>query len=264
MIDPISRRLLRGAPPHGPLMLMYHSVQPEGRTPNWPWAVSAASFCKQLDFLQSEGYQTMTMSELAAGQARQAERCVVITFDDGYVDNMAACDALAERGMRASWFIVSGSIGREPDWPADGRPVGRLLDATELRQMHAAGMEIGSHTVSHARLPDLDDGALTRELVDSMAAIEDAVGAPVTSFAYPYGLFDARCEEAVRRSGYTAACTTRTGWAMRDGDPLKLRRLTVFNDDSLSRFARKLHFGSHDVAWSDMARYAMRRLGWAH
>lgn len=242
-------------------MLMYHSVQRASAVPDWPWAVSERSFREQLDLLQGEGYQTLTMGDLAACRLQAGARCVVITFDDGYVDNLAASEALAKRGMCASWFIVSGSIGREPAWPADGRPAGRLLDAGELREMHAAGMEIGSHTVSHARLPDLDDAALAQELTDSKSALEDAIRAPVSSFAYPYGLWDARCEEAVRRAGYAAACTTRTGWATRDGDPFKLRRLTVFNHDSLGRFARKLYFGSHDVAWSDMARYATRRLG---
>lgn len=242
-------------------MLMYHSVQRDLRVPDWPWAVSADSFCKQLDFLQGEGYQTLTMGDLATGGMKPAARCVVITFDDGYVDNLAASEALAIRGMCASWFIVSGSIGREPAWPADGRPAGRLLNAAELRQMHAAGMEIGSHTVSHARLPDLDEAALARELSDSKSALEDAIGAPVSSFAYPYGAWDERCEAAVCQAGYAAACTTRTGWAMRDGDPYRFRRLTVFNHDSLGRFARKLYFGSHDVGWGDIARYALRRVG---
>lgn len=243
-------------------MLMYHAVTREKTAPDWAWAVSQEAFCAQLDFLNAEGYQTLTMGELASGRTKPTDRSVVITFDDGYVDNLAASEALAKRGMCASWFIVSGSIGREPAWPADGRPTGRLLNAAELREMHAAGMEIGSHTVSHAKLPDVDDATLARELTDSKAALEDAIGAPVSSFAYPYGLWDARCEDAVRRAGYTAACTTRTGWAMRDGDPFKLRRLTVFNHDSIGRFARKLYFGSHDVAWGDVARYAMRRLGW--
>ena len=261
-LDPITRFLHDRAGTHGPVMLMYHAVQRGAQTPSWPWAVSERAFCAQLDFLKAEGYQTITMGDLATGRAKPAGHCAVITFDDGYVDNLTASEALAKRGMRASWFIVSGSIGREPAWPADGRPVGRLLNAAELREMHAAGMEIGSHTVSHARMPTLDDAALARELTDSKATLEGAIGAPVSSFAYPYGLWDARCEEAVRRAGYTAACTTRTGWAMRDGDPFKLRRLTVFNHDSLGRFARKLYFGSHDVAWSDVARYAMRRLGW--
>ncbi|MDP2266893.1 MAG: polysaccharide deacetylase family protein, partial [Thiobacillus sp.] len=51
----------------------------------------------------------------------------------------------------------------------------------------------------------------------------------------------------------------RTGWALRDNLPYQLRRLTVFNTDTLSSFARKLYFGSHDVRWQDMARYALRR-----
>ena len=66
--------------------------------------------------------------------------------------------------------------------------------------------------------------------------------------------------QAVQRAGYRTACTTRTGWALRDGDPYRLRRLTVFNTDTASTLARKLYLGSHDVRWSDLARYATRRL----
>lgn len=240
---------------------MYHAVQQGALYPDWPWAVSERSFCAQLDFLQDEGYQTLTLKELASLPSKPDKRTVVLTFDDGYVDNLAACDELLRRGMRASWFIVSGSVGQHPRWPVDGRPSGRLLNSAELRQMHQAGMEIGSHTVSHARMPELDDTSLDRELTESKAALEYTIGAPVSSFAYPYGAWDGRCAAAVRRAGYATACTTRTGWALRDGDPYQLRRLTVFNHDSLSSFARKLYFGSHDVAWSDVARYALRRIG---
>lgn len=242
-------------------MLMYHSIQSDKAKPAWPWAVSMQQFREQLDFLVTECYSTPTMGELVSVPPEQwSGRTVVITFDDGYVDNLAACEELQKRGMRASWFIVSGSVGEFPHWPEDGRPDGRLLNAAELRQMHAAGMEIGSHTVSHARMSELDDASLRRELTDSKAALEDAIGTPVSSFAYPYGAWDARCADAVRKAGYAAACTTRTGWAMRDGDPYRLRRLTVFNNDSLGSFARKLYVGSHDVAWTDIARYALRRL----
>jgi peptidoglycan/xylan/chitin deacetylase (PgdA/CDA1 family) len=242
-------------------MLMYHSIQSDQAKPAWPWAVSMQQFREQLDFLLTERYSTPTMGELVSAPLEQwSGRTVVITFDDGYVDNLAACEELQKRGKRASWFIVSGSIGKSPHWPEDGRPGGRLLNAAELRQMHAGGMEIGSHTVNHARMPELDDASLRRELTDSKAALEDAIGAPVSSFAYPYGAWDARCADAVRKARYAAACTTRTGWAMRDGDPYRLRRLTVFNNDSLSSFARKLCVGSHDVAWTDIARYALRRL----
>lgn len=241
-------------------MLMYHAVQPGAASPAWPWAVSLPRFCAQLDFLQAEGYKTLTMAELAASPQPPRGRSVVITFDDGYVDNLAARDALLQRGMRATWFIVSGSIGTDPGWKGDGRPAGRLLNAGELREMNASGMEIGSHTVSHVRLPTLGDEELARELADSKAALEDCLGMAVTSFAYPYGAWDARCVTAVRDAGYAAACTTRTGWALRDGDPLTLRRLTVFNTDTTASLARKLYFGSHDVSWRDIAGYALRRL----
>lgn len=259
--DPISRFLHRSAGGHGPVMLMYHALQQGHRTPKWPWAVSAQAFQRQLDFLQTEGYQTMTVRDIACSQERLDGRTVVLTFDDGYVDNLAAYDEVLKRNMRASWFIVSGSIGREPGWPEDGRPKGRLLSAGELREMHAAGMEIGSHTVSHARVTELSKQQLDQELSASKAELEDTIGATVSSFAYPYGAWSEDCEGAVRRAGYAAACTTRTGWAIRDGNPYRLRRLAVFNNDSLSRFARKLYFGSHDVAWSDVTRYALRRTG---
>lgn len=260
-LDPLTAYLHRSAGEHGPVMLMYHAVTRGTQAPEWPWAVSEKSFCKQLDFLSAEGYKTITMGDLATTLVKPTGRTVVITFDDGYVDNLAACDELVRRGMNASWFIVSGSVGQLPRWLADGRPDGRLLNAAELRRMHDAGMEIGSHTVSHARMPELDDTKLSRELTDSKAALEDVIGAAISSFAYPYGAWDERCAEAVKGAGYAAACTTRTGWAMRDGDSYRLRRLTVFNHDSLGSFARKLYFGSHDVAWSDIARYALRRVG---
>lgn len=261
MIDPFSRYLHAQAGEHGPVMLMYHSVQPGKARPAWPWAISMQALCAQLDFLAAEGYSTPTMGELAAQPANKwAGRTAVITFDDGYVDNLAAFEALHKRGMRATCFMVTGSIGKEPNWPADGRPAVRLLNCTELRELHVAGMEIASHTVNHARLTELDDDALREELRQSKAMLEDTLDGPIGSFAYPYGACDERCVAAVAEAGYTAACTTRTGWALRDNDPYKLRRLTVFNTDSLGSFARKLYFGSHDVGWRDLAGYALRRL----
>ncbi|MEW6118575.1 MAG: polysaccharide deacetylase family protein [Pseudomonadota bacterium] len=254
--DPVSYLLHRAGRAHGPLMLMYHAVAAGKGAPDWPWAVSMQRFRTQLDFLADAGYRTPTMRELVEAPERFAgTRTAVITFDDGYVDNLYACEALASRGMRASWFIVAGSIGRPPGWPDDGRPRGRMLNARELQEMREAGMEIGSHTVNHVRLTEADDPTLANELTDSRHQIEDALGHPVFSFAYPYGAWDTRCADAVAAAGYAAACTTRTGWAMRDGDPYRLRRLTVFNVDTLGTFARKLAYASHAVSWPELARY---------
>lgn len=259
MIDPISNRLYRNAGEHGPVILMYHSVSPGKNTPAWPWAVSLERFRAQLDLLKDGGWKTPTLHELISDPERYKTRTALITFDDGYVDNLAACEELQRRGQHATWFIVSGSIGISPTWPSDGRPTGRLLAKDDLRQMQSVGMEIGSHTTSHVRLPALDDTALRRELIDSKAALEDVLGRPVSSFAYPYGAWDERCADEVKAADYDAACTTRTGWAMRDRTPYHLRRLTIFNHDNAASFARKLYFGSHDVQWLDILKYAFRR-----
>jgi peptidoglycan/xylan/chitin deacetylase (PgdA/CDA1 family) len=258
--DPLSALLHRNAGQHGPAMLMYHAVTPGASTPAWPWAVSMQRFRDQLDFLAAAGYATPTLGELVSRPASAwTGRTAVITFDDGYADNLAACAELQKRGMRASWFVVTGAIGDAPTWPADGRPAGRLLNAAELREMDAAGMEIGSHTVSHVRLTEVDDPHLHQELLDSRATLEDLLGHAVGSFAYPFGAWDARCAAAVRQAGYTAACTTRTGWALRDGDPYLLRRLTVFNDDTASSLARKLLFASNEVSWNAVARHFVQQ-----
>jgi peptidoglycan/xylan/chitin deacetylase (PgdA/CDA1 family) len=261
MIDPLSRALLRHTGEHGPIMLMYHAVTPGKVPPAWPWAVSTQQFCDQLDLLAMEGYATPTMGELVAAPAEKwNRRTAVITFDDGYVDNLAACEALQRRGMRATWFIVSGSIGNAPHWPADGRPESRLLNTAELREMREGGMEIGSHTVNHVRLTQADDAQLAAELADSRAMLEDRLGTGVGSFAYPYGAWDDRCAQAVKQAGYLAACTTRTGWALRDGDPYSLRRLTVFNVDTASTLARKLHFADNEVSWPVLARHGLNSI----
>ncbi|HEX7972571.1 MAG TPA: polysaccharide deacetylase family protein [Thiobacillus sp.] len=242
-------------------MLMYHAITPGAGIPVWPWAVSMRQFRRQLDFLAAEGYATPTMAELAAAPAGAwTGRTAVVTFDDGYVDNLAACEELRKRGMRASWFVVSGSVGRSPQWPEDGRPQGRLLNAIELRDMQESGMEIGSHTVNHMRLTEVDHARMMQELADSKAMLEDLLGNAVNGFAYPYGAWDARCAGAAQAAGYRSACTTRSGWALRDGDPYRLRRLSIFNQDNLGSFARKLALAGNEVGWPELARYAGRRI----
>ena len=244
-IDPLSRRWLGRAGGHGPVMLMFHAIEPGDGSPAWTWSVSLGRFVAQLDLLVEAGWRTCTMAELATldPASDDARRTVCITFDDGFENNLPGVEALLQRGMCATWFIVSGAIGRTPDWPADGRPDGPMLGARHLREMQACGMEIGSHTVGHHRLTRLDAAQREAELRDSRAALEDCLGNPVPSFAYPYGDLDDAVATAVARNGYRQACTTRTGWALRDRDRYRMRRLTVFNTDTAASLARKQYFG---------------------
>ena len=257
MLDPITTRLLRNSGNHGAIALMYHSVASGTGTPGWRYAVSMQRFRAQLDLLQGEGWHTHRLDELAAKPL--PARSVVITFDDGYQDNFVAFNELARRGMKASWFVVSRDIGRNAGWQGPGSQQLPLLEAAQLCEMHAAGMEIGSHSHTHCRLTECGEDALAMEMAHSKAVLEALLNTPVTSLAYPYGVYDERVVETARAAGYLAACTTRSGWAMRDQDPLRIRRLSVFDQDTLSAFARKLAFADNDVSWGALLRYAKHR-----
>jgi len=200
------------------------------------------------------------MCEFIAAAHPWPVRTAVISFDDGYVDNLTACEELQKRGMRATWFIVSGSIGQNPLWPDDGRPTQRLLNETELRLMAANGMEIGSHTVNHVRLSNLEDSDLIQELVTSKTILQDIIGSEVRSFAYPYGVWDLRCALAVEQAGYASACTTQTGWALRDNNSYRLRRLTVSNAVTTSMLARMLLYASNDVSWKTLSKHYLQQV----
>ena len=254
-IDPFSNRLLSGAglipadEGRGPVVLMYHSISRGRKKPPDRWGVSEENFKKQLGLLKSKGWTTICVRDLLMADPLP-QRTAVITFDDGYADNFEyAFRYLADYKMCATWFIVSHKIGKPS-----------RLDAMQLRHMAASGMEIGAHTRTHARLPELDDAKIEDEVSGSKKDIEDMFGLPVTSFAYPYGLFNDACVEAVRRAGFKVACTTRTGWFGSETDLMRVRRVAVFPYDSLSVFARKVAFAGTDVRWRSMAGYFIDRI----
>ena len=258
VVDPFSARLLRNSPQGGSLALMYHSVAPGSGTADWRYAVSMQRFRAQLDLLQGEGWRTCQLADMAG--APLPPRSVVITFDDGYQDNFAAFEELARRGLTASWFVVSHDIGARAAWQDSDSPQLPMLSATQLREMQAGGMEIGAHSHTHRRLTQCDDAELINELTQSRTTLEHLLQRPVTSLAYPYGAHDDRVVAAARNTGYQTACTTRTGWAQAGNDPLQIRRLSIYADDSLSRFARKLVFADNAVDWLSLLNYAKRQL----
>jgi peptidoglycan/xylan/chitin deacetylase (PgdA/CDA1 family) len=258
MIDPVSKSLFRDSGKHGPISLMYHSITKEKTY--WPWAVSFDNFRRQLDLLDSAGWKTSTISDLVSPDFISDKPTVLITFDDGYLDNIDAVEELAKRKMNATLFVVSGYIGEVPGWSHDDRPKDRLLNASELKGMLSLGVEIGSHGRSHTRLTEMDDLILREEVHSSKAMIEQFIGKEISSFAYPHGAWNACCRQAVIQAGYKAACITGSGWALPDGDYFSLRRLTIYNTDNLSQFARKIALADNDVSWARIGSYYVNRV----
>jgi peptidoglycan/xylan/chitin deacetylase (PgdA/CDA1 family) len=210
------------------LILTYHAVEPGPA----PLCVEPELFREHVDALVESGANTLTLSELAAAAAADAipERAVTITFDDGCASVARfAGPLLAERGLSATVFCVAGHLGGVTDWPTQpaGVPVFELARAEELEELAAMGIEIGSHGVEHFPLAFADERRAREELLESKDALEQAVGVPVRTFAYPYGAPPSPAARALVPEAYSAACGVRLGIMGAGSDVFALPRVDV-------------------------------------
>jgi peptidoglycan/xylan/chitin deacetylase (PgdA/CDA1 family) len=217
-------------------ILMYHKVDrmpPGVRHPrNY---VLPERFEAQLAALQRWGYQTISLADWTAHRAGGAlpRRPIVLTFDDGYRSVQdVAWPILARYGFRATVFVVAGLLGETNRWDAEIQEP--LLNAVEVGALHALGMPIGSHTVSHRALRGLTDTEVLAEFTESRMMLERLTGAPVRAVCYPYGQQDARIRALARAAGYEAGVV----WARRANsartDPLRLARWWIDDRTSLT------------------------------
>jgi len=248
LIDPVSRYFASASRGLGPLILMYHAVAPGRQVPSWLWSVALERFVEQIDLLRSAGWTFCRVSDFA-DELPAPERTLAITFDDGYANNFPAFEALASRGLPATWFVVSASVGQPAQWEDDDTAGWPMLDAGQLREMAQAGMEIGGHTRHHCKLAEKPEDQWHDEIAGCRAELEDLLQGPVTSFAYPYGSHNDGVVEATRDAGHKVACITRAGQAWVDKDPMRLRRLAVYSHDTLSSIGRKVGLVRNEAGW---------------
>ncbi len=245
-------------------ILMYHRIAPDGRDPRY--TVSPRQFENHMQFLVAAGYQVIDLDTLLLGlDGRRAlpAKTVAITFDDGFQDTHDnACPVLKRLGFPAAFFLVTGLMGRHPQWTGNQHHAGaRRLDWGAARTLCADGFTVGSHSTTHPALDELNTDRAVQEVADSKRALEDGLGIPVRFFAYPYGRFDGRVRDVVRSAGYEAACSTHSGFNTDQTDRYALRRLDICGTDSLRRFIRKLDFGTNDASLTSALRYYGRRAG---
>jgi peptidoglycan/xylan/chitin deacetylase (PgdA/CDA1 family) len=222
------------------LVLAYHAV-----SPHWPstLAVSPDRLRDQLEMLVRHGYVGATFAEVVRGEV--GAKTVAVTFDDGFRSVFQhALPVLSELGLRATIFVPAGlmGIGAPMQWRGMDRWVGtewenELLPMTwdELRQLRDAGWEVASHTWSHARLPQLSDDALARELLSSRERCAEEMGVPCETLAYPYGDYDPRVESAAQDAGYAAAASIHPG----PERPYSWPRIGVYSVDDGIRYRLK-------------------------
>lgn len=179
-----------------------------------PYALSPTEFRSHLMAAHGAGLRTVTASQLPL---ELGGPFFCLTFDDGCAsDYEQAFPVLLELGMRATFFVVPTLVG-----------TGGHATWTQLREMAAAGMEIGSHSLTHPFLHELDAAGIRREFGESKDAIESHLGAPVRSASLPRGWEPPGCEEVLDQLGYRVFCTSRVGWWHPGDRPLSVPRVAV-------------------------------------
>jgi peptidoglycan/xylan/chitin deacetylase (PgdA/CDA1 family) len=131
---------------------------------------------------------------------------------------------------------IAAHVGRE-------LPNDLMMTETQLRELHAQGIEIGAHTVNHPILTRIDDDRARAEILGSKRRLEEIVGKPITTFAYPNGRphrdYESRHVTIARDCGFDCAVSTAWGAATRRSDPFQIPRVAPW-DRTAARFALRL------------------------
>ncbi len=210
-------------------ILLYHHVSTNSETQNSRYNIPPEKFEEQIKWLFDNGYQTITVSELAnliysGGEIPQ--RPVVITFDDGNIDNYNnAFPILKKYGFVATFYVVQTYINGEG-----------MISTDQLKEMAHAGWEIGSHSKTHARLPAISEELLPEEIRMSKLNLEEKLGVSINSFAYPYGEINENVIRLTSRFGYKSAVGLGSKYTHSANSIFYLDRIEIQNDYSMEQF----------------------------
>jgi peptidoglycan/xylan/chitin deacetylase (PgdA/CDA1 family) len=244
--DPATRRVV----------LCYHSVHPDRAFVSTRPHV----FERHVEWLH-EHCEVVPLVELVADDAMNHNRKprAAITFDDGYADNHSyALPILAKYGMHATFFVTAGFVERNPavigrfHQLAGGARDITPLDWTQIRELSASGMHIGSHTYSHPNLARLSRAEVEDELRKSKDVIGNQLGAVIDLFAYPFGKprvhvtsVTTAIAEAV---GYRMAAAVMFRGVLRTDSPFRIPRFFV-DGDSIEKLDAKVRGAYELVGW---------------
>ncbi len=234
-------------------ILMYHSISntSEQGHPYYRTVTTPGIFAQHMKYLKENGYRSVSLSEALqwldeSGPANS--RPVVITFDDGYRDFYTeAFPTLNKYGFSAIVYLPTAYIGQVPQ---KFKGI-ECLTWNEVRELQAAGVEFGSHTVTHPKLVSMKAEDIRYEVRASKETIEQELGCALTSFAYPYAFpeTDRPFTEMLRgfldEAGYQNGVSTIIGTSERITDQLFLKRLPVNSCDDMRLLRAKLD-GAYD------------------
>ena len=181
--------------------------------------VPVQKFREQLDCLTRWGKQIVSLEEVLFGaSAIKSQEQVALTFDDGHESNhRLALPILLEKEVVATFYVVAGFVDTDS----------RYMTSSQLRELAAAGMNIGSHSLTHRWMPTLNADEIRKELIESKSLLEDIVQQPVVDFALPGGHYDRAVSDALVDSGYRSVATSKAGRHEGGDSPILFNRIEI-------------------------------------
>jgi len=182
-------------------ILMYHHIAL--KKPQDSYYVSPEIFEKQMQWLKDNNYNIISFDDLYSalmGQKNLPEKPVVITFDDGVIDQYEnALPILQKFNYTATFFIKLNNV-----WPDKGGMTWQML-----RKLVEAKMTIGSHSMNHNNMANMGSSQMEYELTQSKEILENQLKIKVKYFSYPGGAYSDSTIAAIKKAGYLAAVTTK-------------------------------------------------------
>jgi len=187
-------------------VLLYHHI---GISPsNSEYYVSPEVFDQQMALLHKWGYRTISVETMVKAISEGTElpaKPIILTFDDGSESvHSTAMPILQKYNFTGTAYIVYKYIGAN-----------QFMDTEEIRDLYTKGWEIGSHSINHLDLTTIPDSQES-EIIESRWKLQDRLGIPILTFAYPFGTYDEDSVYFARYAGYIAAVglgvDTRQGW----------------------------------------------------
>lgn len=227
-------------------ILMYHSISAQASQQFRSFAVTPAVFAEQMAALAAQGYTPMTVTQLV--QAWQQEpslvppKPVVLTFDDGFADFYTqALPVLLHYGFTATLYVTTSFVDGTSRWlHREGEANRLMLSWNQLDEIARCGVKCGAHSHSHPQLDALPLTLAQEEITHSKELLEQHLGLPVTSFAYPFGYQNSLTRNLVQQAGYTSACAVKYALSSPQSDSFALARLKVTTSMCASVFLTTL------------------------
>jgi peptidoglycan/xylan/chitin deacetylase (PgdA/CDA1 family) len=222
-------------------VFLYHSVSDIPAPGQEPFTITPASFAEHVAAIADSGRVALTVSEYARalrGERGLPERSVVVTFDDGFADTLAAVEVLRAREIPSTVYITSSWL--DSAWG---------LSSEAAREIAAAGGEIGAHSVSHPHLDELPLAGAEQEIREGKEALEQRLGLAIETFAYPHGAHDQHVRGAVIDAGFRSAVAVKNALSHDHDDPFAIARIMLMGETPLSSVLAVLDGRGAPISW---------------